>query len=51
MLSELIPGQYVSAKKNILAKRKGNSKAVVAAASKLLKVIYWVMKEKREYHV
>lgn len=34
-----------------LAKRKGNSKAVVAAASKLLKVVYWVMKEKREYHV
>jgi transposase len=34
-----------------LAKRKGNnSKAVVAAASKLLKVVYWVMKEKRKYH-
>lgn len=27
-----------------LAKRKGNSKTVVAAASKLLKVVYWVMK-------
>ena len=34
-----------------LTKRKGNSKAVVAPASKLLKVVYWVMKEKREYHV
>lgn len=34
-----------------LAKRKGNSKAVVAAASKLLKIVYWVMKEKRRYHV
>lgn len=34
-----------------LAKRKGNnSKAVVAAASKLLKVVYWVMKEKRKFH-
>src|SRR5918996_2252115 len=34
-----------------LAKRRGNnSKAVVAAASKLLKVVYWVMKEKRKYH-
>jgi hypothetical protein len=33
------------------SQRKGNSKAVVAAASKLLKVVYWVMKEKREYHV
>jgi transposase len=34
-----------------LAKRKGNSKAVVAAASKLLKVVYWVIKEKRKYQV
>lgn len=32
-----------------LAKIKGNSKAVVAAASKLLKVVYWVIKERREY--
>ena len=33
-----------------LAKIKGNPKAAVAAASKLLKVVYWVMKEKRKYH-
>jgi transposase len=33
-----------------LAKIKGNSKAAVAAASKLLKVVYWVMREKRKYH-
>ena len=33
-----------------LAKIEGNSKAAVAAASKLLKVVYWVMKEKRNYH-
>lgn len=33
-----------------LAKKKGNSVAAVAAASKLLRVVYWVMKEKREYH-
>src|SRR5215813_676151 len=33
-----------------LAKIKGNSKAAVAAASKLLKIVYWVMKEKRKYH-
>jgi hypothetical protein len=33
-----------------LAKTKGNSKAAVAAASKLLKVVYWVLKEKRKYH-
>lgn len=32
-----------------IAKRKGNAKATVAAASKLLKVIYWVLKEQREY--
>jgi transposase len=30
-----------------LAKIKGNSKAALATASKLLKVVYWVMKEKR----
>jgi hypothetical protein len=29
---------------------KGNSKAAVAAASKLLKVVYWVMKEKSIIH-
>ena len=33
-----------------LAKKKGNSKAAVAAASKLLRVVYWIMKEQREYH-
>ncbi|HET7344329.1 MAG TPA: hypothetical protein VFJ05_00470 [Nitrososphaeraceae archaeon] len=33
-----------------LAKSKGNSKAAVAAASKLLKVVYWIMKEKRKYY-
>lgn len=32
-----------------LARKKGNSKAAVAAASKLLKIVYWVMKEKRKY--
>lgn len=32
-----------------LAKKKGNAKATVAASSKLLKIVYWVMKEKREY--
>jgi len=29
-----------------IAKKKGNSKAAVAAASKLMKVVYW-MKERR----
>jgi len=32
-----------------IAKKKGNSKAAVAAASKLLKVVYWIMKERRMY--
>ena len=32
-----------------LAKKKGSTKATVAASSKLLKIVYWIMKEKREY--
>jgi len=32
-----------------LAKRRGGSKATVAAASKLLRIVYWVLKEKRPY--
>ena len=33
-----------------LAKRRGSSKASVAAASKLLRIIYWILKEKRPYY-
>jgi transposase len=33
-----------------ISKKKGNSKAAVAAASKLLKIVYWIMKEKRTYN-
>jgi transposase len=33
-----------------LAKRRGSSKAAVAAASKLLRIIYWILKEKRQYY-
>ena len=33
-----------------LSKKKGNSKAAVAAASKLVKIVYWIMKEKRTYN-
>jgi transposase len=33
-----------------LAKRRGLSKAAVAAASKLLRIIYWMLKEKRSYY-
>jgi transposase len=33
-----------------LSKKKGASKATIAAASKLLRIIYWVLKEKRPYY-
>ena len=32
-----------------LAKKRGNSKAAVAAASKMLRVIYWMLRERREF--
>jgi transposase len=32
-----------------MVKRIGKKKAIVASASKLLKIIYWILKEKREY--
>jgi transposase len=33
-----------------LRRKKGSAKAIVAASSKLLKVVYWVLREKRPYH-
>ena len=33
-----------------LAKRKGKSKAIIAASNKLLKAIYWILKENRPYY-
>jgi transposase len=33
-----------------LAKRRGKSKAAVATASKLLRIVYWVLREKRPYY-
>jgi transposase len=33
-----------------LSKKKGHSKAMVAASAKLLKIVYWVLREKRPYH-
>jgi len=33
-----------------LSKKKGNAKAIVAASAKLLKIVYWVLKERRPYH-
>lgn len=33
-----------------LAKKKGKLVAVIATARKMLKVIYWMLKEKAEFH-
>ena len=33
-----------------IARKKGDQKAIVAASAKLLKIVYWVLKEKRAYH-
>lgn len=33
-----------------LRRKKGHAKAIVAASAKLLKVVYWVLREKRPYH-
>ena len=35
---------------NRLTKKKGGAKAIVVASAKLLKIVYWVLKEKRPYH-
>mgnify|MGYP001626245234 FL=1 len=32
-----------------MARRIGKKKAIIASASKLLKIIYWILKEKRPY--
>jgi len=33
-----------------LAKKKGDAKAVVATSSKMLRIIYWMLREKQPYH-
>lgn len=33
-----------------LARKKGGSKAIVAASAKLLKIVFWILKERRPYH-
>ena len=33
-----------------LKKKKGSAKAIVAASAKMLRIIYWVLKEHRPYH-
>jgi transposase len=44
------PGSSVSRFYRRIAKKKKKSKALVAAANKLMKIVYWVLKEKRPYH-
>jgi transposase len=33
-----------------IRRKKGDKKAIVAASAKLLKVVFWVLKERRSYH-
>ena len=33
-----------------IRRKKGDQKAIVAASAKLLKIVFWVLKEKRAYH-
>ena len=33
-----------------IRRKKGDKKAIVAASAKLLKIVFWVMKERRPYH-
>jgi len=44
------PDGSVAAFYSRLARKKGNSKAIVAASAKLLKVACWVLRKRREYH-
>ena len=43
------PDGHIAAFYSRIAARHGNSKAMVATASKLLRVVYWVLKVHREY--
>jgi transposase len=44
------PDGTVAAFYEKLARKKGDQKAIVAASAKLLKIVYWVLKERRSYH-
>lgn len=44
------PGSSISSFYKHLAKGKGKSKAIIAASNKLLKAIYWILKENRPYY-
>jgi len=43
------PGGNVALFYRRLSSKKGHAKAMVAASAKLLKIVYWVLKEKRSY--
>ena len=43
------PGSSISKFYRRMSSRKGKSKALVASANKLLKVVYWILREKRSY--
>ena len=43
------PSSDITVFYNRLAKKRGNSKATVAAAAKMLRTIYWMLKEKRAF--
>jgi transposase len=44
------PDGTVAAFYQRIARKKGDQKAIVAASAKLLKIVYWVLKERRAYH-
>ena len=44
------PGGTVATFYQRIRRKKGDQKAIVAASAKLLKIVYWVLKEKRAYH-
>jgi len=44
------PGGSIAVFYERLRRKKGHSKASVAASAKLLKVVYWMLREKRPYH-
>jgi hypothetical protein len=33
-----------------IKRKKGDQKAIVAAAAKMLRIVFWVLKEKRAYY-
>ena len=44
------PDGTVASFYNRLVKKKGSAKSAVAASAKLLRIVYWVLKERRPYH-